>query len=180
MLTTLWRYAGALGVQVSLTVGPPSNGTDCGSPPPCPAPLDGPPLARSKTPEKQGKTYVGTDRRRTDRGTDTRIPSDFATRMRTDPNTRVHHDPGSPVSEYGPSQVFEWRASDVPECIATRVCGCPTPPGIRVRAKRRARVHRYPGVRVPGNRRIRVRGHRGIRKPRHAGTQVPRLPSSIL
>ena len=26
MLTTLWRYAGALGVQVSLTVGPPSNG----------------------------------------------------------------------------------------------------------------------------------------------------------
>jgi hypothetical protein len=28
MLTTLWRYAGALGVQVSLTVGPPSNGTD--------------------------------------------------------------------------------------------------------------------------------------------------------
>jgi Helix-turn-helix len=28
MLTTLWRYASALGVQVSLTVGPPSNGTD--------------------------------------------------------------------------------------------------------------------------------------------------------
>ena len=28
MLTTLWRYASALGVQVSLTVSPPSNGTD--------------------------------------------------------------------------------------------------------------------------------------------------------
>ncbi len=28
MLTTLWRYASALGVQVSLTVGSPTNGTD--------------------------------------------------------------------------------------------------------------------------------------------------------
>ncbi len=28
MLTTLWRYAVRLGVQVSLIVGPPSNGTD--------------------------------------------------------------------------------------------------------------------------------------------------------